>query len=382
MREKFLSFAPPSLTEQEVAEVVSTLRDGQWLTTGPKVKIFEDEFKAKVHAPAALALNSCTAGLHVAALAHGIGPGDEVITSPITFCATANVIEHVGGKVVFADVDPETLLIDPMEIRRKLTKKTKMIVPVHYAGQPCDMAAINAMGPLVVEDAAHCLPSLLNGKWIGDTKNLCAFSFYATKNVTTGEGGMLTGEPALIDECKRLALHGMTKDAWQRYNKGGSYEYDVPTPGFKYNMPDILASIGLIQLRRLDEMYERRQAIVRFYEENFRGSKYLRTLKVKADRQSSHHLFVILLELEKLKIDRLQFVNELAAMNIGSSVHFKPVHLLSYYAKKYDLKPQDFPRATDAYNRMVSLPLSAKMTVTDAQDVVDAVQEIFKKHAR
>lgn len=370
------------MSDLEVTEVANILKEGQWLTSGPKVKAFEEEFRKTVNAPAALALNSCTAGLHLAMLVHGIRPGDEVITTPLTFCATANVVEHAGGKVVFADVEPETLLIDPAEIRRRMTKQTKMIVPVHYAGQPCDMAAINAMGPAVVEDAAHCMPSKIGGKWIGDTKNLCAFSFYATKNMTTGEGGMLTGDPTLLHEAKRLGLHGMSHDAWNRFSKGGSYDYDVPSPGFKYNMTDILAGLGLVQLRRLDELYEKRMSIVKFYDENFRDSSMMRVPKVKSDRQSSHHLYVILLELERLKIDRLQFVQELAGRNIGSSVHYKPVHMMSYYAKKYGIKPKDYPNACDAYERMVSLPLSSKLTLADAQDVVDAVKDIFKKFAR
>lgn len=382
MRNSFLSFSPPALSDLEIDEVVATLKEGKWLTSGPKVRAFEDEFRELVGAPAALALNSCTAGLHLAMLVHGVGPGDEVLTTPLTFCATANVVEHVGAKVVFADVEPETLLIDLAQIRRALTKKTKMIVPVHYAGQPCDMAAINALGPAVVEDAAHCMPSKIGGKWIGAGKNLCAFSFYATKNITCGEGGMLTGDPALLLEAKRLGLHGMSHDAWNRYSKGGSFDYDVPSPGYKYNMTDILACIGLVQLRRLNELYERRMSIVKFYDENFRDCRFLRTLRVKDDRQSSHHLYVVLLDLERLKIDRLQFVQELQGRNIGTSVHYKPVHMMSYYAKKYGLKPQDYPNAFDAYQRMVSLPLSSKMSITDAQDVVDAVFDVFKIFSR
>lgn len=381
MRDTFLSFAPPFLSDAEIKEVVDTLQ-GDWLSSGPKTKTFEEEFRKTVSAPAALALNSCTAGLHVAMMVHGVGPGDEVITTPMTFCATANVVEHVGGTVVFADVDPETLLINPAEVRNRLTKKTKIIMPVHYAGQPCDMAAINSMGFAVVEDAAHCMPSKINQKWVGDTKNLCAFSFYATKNMTTGEGGMLTGDADLIEKSRSIALHGMTRNAWQRFSKGGSFEYDVERPGFKYNMTDVLASIGLVQLRRLSELYEKRMSIVNFYNENFRDFGFLRALSVKSDRQSSHHLYVVLLELERLKIDRQQFFAEMAERNIGCSVHYKPVHMMSYYAKKYNLKPSDFPNAAKAYERMIALPLSSKMSLADAQDVVDAVQDICKKHSR
>jgi dTDP-4-amino-4,6-dideoxygalactose transaminase len=381
-RDTFLSFQPPYLTDQEIAEVVDTLKASHWLSSGPKVKLFEEEFMKMVGAPAAQALNSCTAGLHLALLVHGVGPSDEVVTTPMTFCASANVIEHVGAKTVFADVEPDTLLIDTKQIEKKITKKTKVILPVHYCGHPCDMEKINSFGLTVVEDAAHCNPSKIGDKWIGNTNNLVAYSFYATKNITTGEGGMLTGKPELIDHAKQLALHGMSRGAWQRFAKGGNWEYDVPEPGFKYNMSDILASIGLVQMRRLPELYERRMNIVNFYNDTFRDSKFLKTLKVKKGVQSSHHLYVILLELEKLKIDRNQFIVEMHERNIGTSVNYKPVHMMSYYAKKYDLKPQDFPNAYAAFPRMVSLPLSPKMSLQDAGDVVEAMDSIFKKHAR
>lgn len=381
MRETFLSFSPPALSELEINEVVDTLKQGHWISSGPKTKAFEEEFKTLVGAEGALALNSCTAGLHLGVIVHGIKPGDEVITTPMTMVATTNVIEHVGGTVVLADVDPETLLIDPAEIEKKITKNTKLLLPVHYAGHPCDMNKINSFGLPVMEDAAHC-PAKIGDKWVGNTKNLCAFSFYATKNITTGEGGMLTGPQDLLDQAKQLGLHGMSRNAWSRFNKGGSFEYDVPAPGFKYNMSDILASIGLIQLRRLNELYERRMQIVKFYDEAFKGSQYLKTLAQKRGYQSSHHLYVLLLELEKLKIDRAQFVAELSDLNIGSSVHYKPIHMMSYYAKKYGWRPESFPIAARAYERMVSIPLSSKMTVDDARDVVDAIEKIIKRSKR
>jgi dTDP-4-amino-4,6-dideoxygalactose transaminase len=380
MRQTFLSFSPPAISEAEINEVIDTLK-GVWLSSGPKVKAFEEAFVQKTSAPAALALNSCTAGLHLGVLVHGIKPGDEVITTPMTFCATANVVEHAGGTVVLADVDPETLLIQPSEIEKKITKKTKLLIPVHYAGHPCDMEKINAFGIPVMEDAAHC-PAKIGDKWVGDTKNLCAFSFYATKNITTGEGGMLTGPQDLIDEAKQLGLHGMSRDAWQRFNKGGSFEYDVPVPGFKYNMTDVAASMGLIQLRRLEELYEKRMQVVKFYNEAFKGTKYFKTLKEKPGFTSSHHLYLILLDPDVLKIGRNEFVSELQANNIGCSVHYKPVHMMSYYANKYGWKKESFPVAATAFDRMISIPLSSKMSLADAQDVVDAVLSICKKNER
>lgn len=386
MRKEFLSFAPPCLSDLEIQEVVATLKDGNWLSSGPKTKLFEEEFARRVGAPAALALNSATAGLHLAMLAHEIGPGDEVVTTPMTFCASTNVVEHVGGIVVFADIEPDTLLIDTREIEKKVTKKTKMILPVHYCGQPADMVKINGIaenaGAVVVEDAAHCMPSKIGTEWIGASKNLTAFSFYANKNMTTGEGGMLTGDPELVSEARVLALHGMSRGAWNRFAKGGSWRYDVPLPGFKYNMTDILASLGIVQLRRLDELYERRMKIVNFYLEAFKDHKFVKHLRVKPGNQSSWHLFVIQLELDRLTVERDQFISELQEANIGCSVHYTPVHMLSYYAKKYGFKPESFPNAKSVFERMLSLPLSSRMSLEDARDVVDAVNEICKRHAR
>jgi dTDP-4-amino-4,6-dideoxygalactose transaminase len=385
-RKEFLSYSPPALSSAEIDAVVEVLKRGDWLSSGPKTKEFEALFKEKFHSPAALALNSCTAGLHLAMLVHRVGPEDEVITTPMTFCATANVIEHVGGKVRFADVDPETLVIDPSEIEKHITKKTKVLMPVHYGGHPADMPKINAMaksiGAFVVEDAAHAIPSRVGHDWVGSSDNLTVFSFYATKNITSGEGGMITGRTDWVDTARRLALHGMTKNAWDRFAKGGTWKYDVPEPGFKYNLPDMASALGLAQLKRLDELYSRREHILSMYQKAFRGHKVVSLLKVKPGYQSSHHLFVILLNLETLSIDRDRFIHELTERNIGTGVHYMPVHMMSYYAKKYDLKPQDFPVSLHAFERMVSLPLNSKMTDADAYDVIEAVNDICAKFAR
>ncbi len=385
-RSEFLSFSPPAISQLEIDEVVSVLRQGDWLSSGPKTKTFESEFKDRVGAPAALALNSCTAGLHLGLLVHDVGPGDEVITTPMTFCASANVVEHVGATVRFADVEPDTLLIDVAQIERTLTKKTKVLLPVHYAGHPADMERIDPLaqqaGCVVIEDAAHAIPSRIGDKWVGHSDNLTVFSFYATKNITSGEGGMITGRADWVEDARRLALHGMTKNAWDRFKKGGNWRYDVPEPGFKYNLPDVPAALGLAQLRRLDELYQKRLRIVEIYVDAFKSDPMLKFLQVKPGYQSSHHLFVILLNLEALSIDRDRFIDELTERNIGTGVHYIPVHMLSHYAKKYDLKPRDFPVAFGAFERMLSLPLSSRMQEQDAFDVVEAVRDVFQKFKR
>lgn len=386
IRSSFLSFSPPALSAAEEQAVLEVVREGTWLSSGPRTKQFEQEFQARVDAQAALALNSCTAGLHLAMAVHGVGPGREIVTTPLTFCATANVAEHLGGTVRLADIDRETLLIDPKQMERALTKNTRVLLPVHYAGQPCEMETIErlarAADVAVVEDAAHCLPSLIGERWIGNSNNLTAFSFYATKNITSGEGGMLTGPAELVDRARVLALHGMSRAAWDRFKKGGAWQYDVEAPGYKYNLTDIAAALGLTQLRRLDELYAARMNVVRAYNEAFSDLNILRLPRVREGVQSSHHLYVILLELDRLTITRDQFINELTERNIGSSVHYRPLHLMSYYAKKYGWTPADFPNATWAFERMVSLPLSSKMSVTDAHDVIEAVRDIARKFKR
>lgn len=385
-RTQFLSFSPPLIGEDELNSVASVLRASEWLSSGPKTKEFEENFCKVVGAHAALALNSCTAGLHLGLIAHGVKPGDEVITTPMTFCATANVIEHCGGTTVLADVEPDTLLIDVHEIEKKASKKTKVIVPVHYAGHPADMEKINSLarghGAAVIEDAAHCMPSKIGGRWVGSGDNLCAFSFYATKNMTTGEGGMLTGPKELLDKARMMALHGMSKGAWDRFKKGGNWRYDVPAPGFKYNLTDIASALGLVQLARIEELYRLRLKLVEFYDKAFKGSANLQTLRVKPGYQSSYHLYPILLNLEKLRIDRDEFIVQLTERNIGSGVHYQPVHMHSYYAKKYGWKPESFPNAAAAFERMLSIPLSSAHTVADAADVVQAVEDIFVKFKR
>lgn len=369
-------FSPPDLGEEEIREVVDTLRS-DWITTGPKTAKFEQEFAAYVQAPGALALNSCTAGLHVALGALGIGKGDKVATTPMTFAASVNVIEHVGATPVLADVDADTLNIAPERLAAVLTPDVKAIIAVHYAGHPVDLDAITALarerGIPIVEDAAHAVAARHRGRLIGSHGNLTAFSFYATKNMTTCEGGMLTGDPELLARARVLHLHGMSKDAARRYEKGGSWRYEILAPGFKYNMTDLQSAIGRVQLRRLEAFQARRAEIVARYDRAFAGVDALETPTVRPEVESAHHLYVLRLHLDRLRIDRDEFVRRLADRGITASVHFIPIHVHPYYRDTYGWKPHDFPVAYDQFLRMCSLPLFSRMSDADVDHVIDAV---------
>ncbi len=378
-RTTFLSFSPPAISEQEIEAVVDTLRSS-WITTGPKTRQFEQDFAAYVGADGALALNSCTAGMHVALATLDIGPGDEVITTPMTFCSSVNVIEHVGATPVLADVEADTLTIDPQEVAKKITPQTKAILVVHYAGHPVDMNPILALAKAhtlaVIEDAAHAIPASYEGKMVGTLGDFAAFSFYATKNLTTAEGGMLTGKPEQLDKARMLSLHGMNRDAWKRYTAEGNWYYEVVAPGFKYNMTDIQAAIGQVQLERLEAMQARRREVVTQYNAAFSQIAALQTPIERDNVRSAWHLYVLRLNPDQLTINRGQFIEELKARNIGTSVHFIPIHLHPFYKDKYDLKPEDFPVAYAEYQRVVSLPLHPGLTAEDVADVIAAVQDI------
>jgi dTDP-4-amino-4,6-dideoxygalactose transaminase len=384
-RQDFLPFSPPLIGDEEISEVVDTLRSG-WLTTGPKTRLFEERFAAYLGAPEALALNSCTAGLHTGLVALGIGRGDEVVTTTMTFAASVNVIEHVGARPVLVDVQPDTLNIDPIAVERAITPRTKAILPVHYGGHPVDLDEIMDLarihGLAVIEDAAHALPARYKGHLVGSLGNAAAFSFYATKNLTTGEGGMLTGDPDLIAQARVVSLHGMSRNAWNRYDKGGSWFYEIIMPGFKYNMTDVQASLGLWQLQKLEGFQARRNEIVERYNEAFRDMQELEIPAVRSYCEPAWHLYVLRLCPETLRIDRDQFVEELTDRNIGTSVHFIPIHTHPYYAREYGYQPDDFPVAYGDYKRMLSLPLSPRMTDQDVADVIDAVRTVVAKHRR
>lgn len=394
MRDRFLPFSPPLIGEEEINEVVDTLRS-DWITTGPKVKRFEQDFAQFVHAPDALALSSCTAALHLSLLALGIGPGDAVITTPMTFCSAVHVIEHVGATPILCDVEPDTLNLDPERIphqiefaEKNLGLRVKAILPVHLYGHPCDREAILKVAAeyhlAVIEDAAHSLPASYKNHPIGSLAAsdsvpvLTCFSFYATKNLTTAEGGMLTGHTALLDAARRWSLHGMNRDAWKRYGANGSWFYDVVCPGYKYNMTDIQAALGLHQLKKLQQFHSRRRAIVREYQSAFGAFDELQTPTERPDVQHAWHLYVLRLNLDQLSITRDEFIREMHNRNIGCSVHFIPIHLHEYYREKYGFKPEDFPIALREYERMVSLPLSARMTDQDVGDVIEAVTSIVE----
>ena len=384
-RREFLLFSPPAIGQAEIDEVVDTLRSG-WITTGPKTQQFEAAFQTRVEAPAALAINSCTAGLHLSLLSLGIQPGDEVITTPMTFCASANVIEHVGAVPRFADVEADTLNLDPRAVEAAVTPRTRAILAVHYAGHPVELDSMRDIAGrhrlALIEDAAHAIPASYKGRLVGSTDNPVAFSFYATKNLTTGEGGMLTGSPELIARARTLALHGMSRDAWKRYGPGGSWFYEVEHPGFKYNMTDIQAAMGLAQLRQLAEFQRRRRQIAEVYREAFQDVDALETPVERSEVEHAWHLYVLRLRLGALRIGRNRFIDELRARNIGTSVHFIPVHLHPYYRQKYNFRPDEFPLALGNYQRMLSLPIHPRLSDRDVNDVVEAVLDVVRRFAR
>ena len=384
-RRDFLPFSPPLVGEEEIREVVDTLRS-PWITTGPKTRRFEEEFAAYLHAPGALALNSCTAAMHTALACLEIGPGDEVITTPMTFTATANVIEHVGATPVLVDVEPDTLNIDPARVAAAITSRTRALLPVHYAGHPAERDVLETLARdhnlALIEDAAHALPASFRGRPIGATANPVAFSFYATKNLTTAEGGMLTGDPEFLDGARIMALHGMSRDAWKRYDQGGSWRYEVVRPGFKYNMTDVQAAIGLWQLRKQERFHRRRVEIVEAYTLAFGAEEALEPPVQRAHVEHAWHLYVLRIRPELLRIDRDRFIDELTARNIGTSVHFIPIHLHPYYRERYDYVPNDFPVAASNFERLLSLPLHPGLTDQDVADVIEAVLDVVHTYRR
>jgi dTDP-4-amino-4,6-dideoxygalactose transaminase len=383
-RSEFLPFCVPAIGEEEIAEVVDTLRSS-WISTGPKTQRLQAEFAAYVGAESAVAVNSGTAALHTALAALGIGPGDEVITTTMTFVSSVNVIEHVGATPRLVDVEPDTLNLSVAAVERAITPRTRAILPVHFAGHPVDMDPLlelaRAHGIEIVEDAAHALPASYRGRCVGSGPNPACFSFYATKNMTTAEGGMVTGSADFIDAARIFSLHGMSREAWKRYDRAGSWFYEVVLPGFKYNMTDIQASLGLCQLRKLHAFAQRRRAIVARYHAAFAGDA-LETPVERPDVESAWHLYVLRLRPEQLRIDRNQFIEELKQRNIGTSVHFIPVHRHPYYREKLGLAPDDLPVANAAFERMLSLPLHPLLSDSDVDDVIAAVLDVVTQFRR
>ncbi len=379
----FLPFALPDIGEEEIAEVVDALRSG-WLTTGPKTQRFEKEFASFIGDDAqALAVNSATAGLHLVLEAQGVGPGDEVITTPYTFTATAGVVRHLGADPVFVDIDPRTFNLDPEKIERAITPRTKVILPVHFAGLACEMEPIIEIarrhGLKIVEDAAHALPATYRGQIVGalDT-DATVYSFYATKTVTTGEGGMIvTRDEQIAERCRVMRLHGISRDAFDRYTSTEpAWHYEVIAPGFKYNLTDLAASIGIQQLKKAWDFQRRRAEMAARYDAELADQPVILPPKPHEDDVHSWHLYVIRLD-HSVALNRDEFIRQMAARGIGCSVHFIPLHLHPYWRETYKLQPHHFPASWLAYERAVSLPLYTRMTEADQTRVIEAVGDVL-----
>ena len=381
VREEFLVFGSPAIGEEEIEEVVHTLRSG-WLGTGPRVKRFEEDFRAYTGARHAVALNSCTAGMHLSLLAAGVGPGDEVVVPTLTFAATANVVVHTGAVPVFADVDRRTMNLDVPLLERLITPRTKAILPVHFAGRGCEMEAILALarprGIRVIEDAAHAIETVCAGRKVGTIGDATCFSFYVTKNVMTGEGGMVTtDDDEWADRLRVSSLHGLSRDAWKRYSGSGFGHYEVLMPGYKYNMMDVQAALGIHQLARVEAYSAARRKIWAAYDAAFADLPAVRPAPEEPGSVHARHLYTLLLDLDRLRGDRDAVMGALKAEGIGTGVHFIALHLHPYYRDRFSLRPEGYPVATEISRRTISLPLSAKLTARDVDDVIVAVRKVL-----
>ena len=381
-----LPFHKADIGDEEVAEVVDVLRSG-WLTTGPKVKEFEQEFAAMVGAQHAVAVNSCTAALHLALEASGLREGDEVLVPTMTFAATAEVVAYFKAKPVLIDCVQDTLNLDTDRIEEAITDKTKAIIPAHFAGHPCEMEQIQSIarthGLRVIEDAAHALPARYQGKMVGGIADFTCFSFYATKSITTGEGGMVTTDnPEWAARVRMMSLHGLSRDAWNRYSAEGSWYYEILSPGYKYNLTDIAAALGLAQLKKCDRFWKARERYAALYHEGFRELPEIICPQAASHVQHAWHLYVIQLDLDRLRISRNEFIQRLQQAGIGCSVHFIPLHLHPYYRDKWGYRPHDLPVSSMVYERIVSLPLYSKMTDANIERVIVTVKDLIKDSRR
>ena len=387
VRSDWMPFCVPDISDAEVQAVSDTVRSGWW-AKGPRTIEFEKRFAEYVGAKYCVGVNSCTAALHLALMTQDIGPGDEVITTPLTFASSANTILHVGATPVFADIDPETGLIDPKEIEKKITDRTRAVVPVHYSGLAADIGEIGRLceryGLFLSEDAAHAVETRYNGELIGHhPRGAVSYSFYATKNLACGEGGALvTDDEEVYKKACVLSCHGMSAGSWNRYGKSGSWRYDIEEPGFKYNMFDIQAALALAQLARMDDMQRRRFEAVDVYEEAFRDVPQLRLQKTPDYCHHSRHLYILRIVPELLTISRDQFIEELKARNVGVSVHFIALHTMSAYTKRYGYKPEDFPKAYAFSESEISLPMYSTLGREKAQYVADAVLDVVDKYKK
>ncbi|MBI2663207.1 DegT/DnrJ/EryC1/StrS family aminotransferase [Candidatus Woesearchaeota archaeon] len=384
LREKFLVFGQPDIRGEEINEVIATLKS-KWIGAGPRVKIFEEEFAKYVNAKKAIAVNSCTAALDLCLIASGIKPGDEIITTPMTFSATANVICHIGAKPVFVDVDYDTMNISPKNIEKAITKKTKAIIPVHMAGYPCDMDKIMEIAKkhnlIIIEDAAHAVGSIYKGKKIGSLGPLACFSFYPNKNITTIEGGIVTTQDEeLAERIRMLSNHGLSHDSWKRFSDKLVEGYDTIEPGFNYRMSDVQAAIGMHHLRRYEkENLKRREEIAKRYDGAFKDLPLETPKMPTGNSRSSRYLYILRLDLNKLNLDRSKFRQEMFSRNIGTGIHYTALHLHTLYKEKYGYKEGDFPVAEDISKRTVSIPLSSALTEDDVNDVINAVIDVCNK---
>jgi dTDP-4-amino-4,6-dideoxygalactose transaminase len=377
--QKFITFGSPKIEQEEVDEVIDCLKSG-WLSTGPKVARFEEAFSSYTNTKHALAVNSCTAGLHLSLLAASVGPGDEVITTPLTFAATANVIVHAGAKPVFADIDRVTMNIDPAKLARAITPRTKAVIPVHFAGRPCDMRAILDVaaehGLRVIGDAAHAIEGRYGDRHVGAVGDLCVFSFYVTKNLVTGEGGMVvTNNDLWAEKIKSYALHGLTRGAWHRYSDKGYKHYQVIYPGYKYNMMDIQAALGIHQLGRVEQYLKRRRQIWDAYDQAFAELPVTTPAKAAAGSRHARHLYTLLIDPRAAGISRDDLQQQLHEAGIGTGVHFTALHLHPYYANTFGFKRGLFPEAEFVGDRTISLPLSAKLSDIEVDRVIATVKQ-------
>ncbi len=378
MRKELLVYGSPAIESAEIEEVVAVMESG-WLGTGPKVAQFERDFSEYKEIENAVALNSCTAALHLSILAAGIKAGDEVITTPLTFCATINAIIHAGATPVLADVNPVTMNIDPNEVEAKITPRTKAILPVHFAGRSCDMDALceiaNKHELKIIEDCAHAIETEYHGQKAGTFGDFGCFSFYVTKNIVTGEGGMVTTKSEEdAARIKMLGLHGMSKDAWKRFGDEGYKHYQVVECGYKYNMMDLQAAIGIHQLQRVETYWHKRQKIWQRYSEAFADLPITLPAPVESNTRHGYHLYTILIDEQHCGIGRDEFLNAMTARNIGVGVHYLSIPEHPYYQKTFGWKPEDYPNAMCIGRQTISLPLSAKLTDEDVTDVTDAVK--------
>jgi dTDP-4-amino-4,6-dideoxygalactose transaminase len=386
VRESFLVFGSPLIERAEIDEVVDSLRSG-WVGTGPKVARFEQMFREYTGTKHAVAVSSCTAALHLSMIAAGIGPGDEVITTPITFAATANAIIHVGARPVFVDVHGDTMNIDPEQLESAITPQTKAIIPVHFAGRPCEMDSIIRLADehelLIIEDAAHCIEGWYRGGKIGAIGDMTCFSFYVTKNITTGEGGMVTtANDEWATKIKMSALHGLNADAWRRYSDKGFKHYQVNVPGFKYNMTDIQASLGIHQLPRIEGHLRRREEIWQAYDDAFADLPVFLSPAPEPETVHGRHLYTLLVDVDNMAASRDDVLQALHAENIGCGIHYLGLHLHNYYREAFQVGPEDFPNATFISERTISIPHSAKLNDRDVDDVISGVRKVLTAYAR